>query len=201
MRVDLTEDQELFRETTARFLADKAPVALLRERRDDPAGFDPDYWRQGAELGWTSLLVAEEHGGGSVSGQGLVDLSLVAHELGAAAAPGPLLPTAVVAGALGAAGGPAELLAGLLAGTSVATWCFGAAGPHSGRAASDISVGRDGSELVVDGVTRPVESAGAASHLLVTGRTGDGVTQVDVPTDTPGVKNTPLRTIDLNRRF
>ena len=27
-----------------------------------------DYWRQGAELGWTSLLVDEEHGGGSISG-------------------------------------------------------------------------------------------------------------------------------------
>ncbi len=62
MLVALSEDQEFFRETTARFLTQQAPPDALRALRDDPAGFDAGYWRQGAELGWTSLLVAEEHG-------------------------------------------------------------------------------------------------------------------------------------------
>ncbi len=57
MLLDLSSDQEFFRETTARFLAERVPVAELRRLRDDPAGFADDYWRQGAELGWTSLLV------------------------------------------------------------------------------------------------------------------------------------------------
>ena len=43
-------------------------VSSLRET--DPVGFDPDYWRRGADLGWTSLLVQEAHGGGSISGAG-----------------------------------------------------------------------------------------------------------------------------------
>ncbi len=38
-------------------------MAELRRLRDDPAGFDPTYWRRGAELGWTSLLVSEERRG------------------------------------------------------------------------------------------------------------------------------------------
>ena len=54
-----TPDQEFFRDTTARFLRDQAPPAELRRLRDDPAGFDSGYWRRGAELGWTSLLVTE----------------------------------------------------------------------------------------------------------------------------------------------
>ena len=186
MRVDLSDDQEFFRETTARFLADKAPVSALRELRNDPVGFDSGYWRQGAELGWTSMLVAEDHGGGSVSGDGLVDLSLVAHEFGAAAAPGPLLPAALVAGALSAGGAQLDLVADLLGGTSVAAWCFGGATPHGGLGATDVAVRQDGDHLVIDGVCRPVESAGAASHLLVTARTDDGVTQVVIPADAPG---------------
>ena len=99
-----SEDQDFLRDTTDRFLTDQAPPSELRRLRDDPAGFTPDYWRRGCELGWTSLLVGEEHGGGSVSGDGLVDLTLIAHEFGRHAAPGPVLSTNVVAGALSTAG-------------------------------------------------------------------------------------------------
>ena len=97
MLLQLSQDQEFFRETTAKFLAELVPVGELRRLRDDPVGFDADYWRRGAELGWTSLLVAEDHGGGSISGEGVVDLSVIAHEIGRAAAPGPFVPTNVVA--------------------------------------------------------------------------------------------------------
>ncbi len=89
MLLALSSDQELFSETTAKLLDELVPVAELRRLRDDPAGFDRDYWRRGAELGWTSLLVGEEHGGGSIGDHGLVDLALVAYEFGRHAAPGP----------------------------------------------------------------------------------------------------------------
>ena len=78
MELDLTADKEFFMQTTARFLDGKAAPTHLRALRHDPAGFSSDYWRQGAELGWTSLLVSEEDGGGSISGGGLRDLALVA---------------------------------------------------------------------------------------------------------------------------
>ena len=74
MKLDLTPEQAFFHGTTRQFLDDKVPTSLLRELRDDPAGFGRDFWRQGADLGWTSLLVSEADGGGSVRGQGLVDL-------------------------------------------------------------------------------------------------------------------------------
>ncbi len=56
------------------------------------------------------MLVAEEHGGGCVSGTGLADLALVAEEMGRLVSPGPLIPTNVVAAALSRAGhtGPAQ---------------------------------------------------------------------------------------------
>jgi alkylation response protein AidB-like acyl-CoA dehydrogenase len=199
MLLELDSDQEFFRETTAKFLNEFAPVSELRRLRDDPDGFDREYWRRGAELGWTSLLVSEEHGGGSISGRGPVDLTLVAHEFGAHAAPGPLLVTNVVAAALSAdVGAHVAVLEGLLSGDTIATWALE---EGKGLGAIDLEIREDGGELVLDGVKRPVESAAVAGHLLVTGTTGDGLTQVLVPTDAAGLTIEPLTGVDLTRRF
>jgi alkylation response protein AidB-like acyl-CoA dehydrogenase len=187
-----TSDQEFFRDTTAKFLDEHVPVGELRRLRDDAAGFEEKYWRGGADLGWTSLLVSEDHGGGTISGEGLVDLTLIADEFGRRAAPGPLVPTNVVAAALSAAGttGHAAVLEGLLSGSAIASWCLGG-----------LEARLDGSDLVLNGVKRPVESAAQADYLLVTARTGPGLTQVLVPVDATGVRVEPMRSVDLTRRF
>ena len=168
-----------------------------------PRASIPRYWRKGADLGWTSLLVDEQHGGGTISGSGLADLTLVAYEFGRRAAPGPLVATNVVAGALSAAGDDAHtaVVADLLAGNAIATWCLGEPPPHDRVGEIHVRIEVDGGDLVLDGVKRPVESAAQASHLLVTGRTGDGLTQVLVPADTPGISITPMKSVDLTRRF
>src|ERR1700735_622442 len=58
--VELTDDQELFRETTANSLDRTCPVSTVREWSEkEPAGFPDAWWQQGAALGWTSLLVSE----------------------------------------------------------------------------------------------------------------------------------------------
>ena len=203
MLLDLTSDQEFFRETTAKFLDEHVPAGELRLLRNNPAGFDEKYWRRGADLGWTSLLVAEEHGGGTISDRGPVDLGVIAYEFGRHAAPGPLVPTNVVAAALSAAGNDAHVavIDDLLSGASTASWCFGEARPNDrfGSVALDVRV--DGTQIVLNGVKRPVESAGHAGHLLVTGRTGKGLTQVLVPADAAGMSIAPMRTVDLTRRF
>ena len=201
MLLTLTDDQEFFRETTARFLAAHAPVEALRRLRDDHAGFDRDYWQRGAELGWTSLLATEAHGGGSISGEGVVDLTVIAYELGFAAAPGPFATTNVVAAALSDDGVHLDVLHDLIAGASIATWCLSEPAPARGFDDVRLHVRPDGRDLVLDGVKRPVESAAEASHLLVVGRTGNGLTQVLVPSTTPGVTIEPMHTVDLTRRF
>jgi alkylation response protein AidB-like acyl-CoA dehydrogenase len=201
MLLTLSSDQELFSETTAKLLAEQVPVGELRRLRDDPAGFDPVYWRRGAELGWTSLLVGEEHGGGSIGEFGLVDLALVAYQFGCHAAPGPLAVTNVVAATLSETGHSAEVVDGLLSGTTLATWCFGEPVPDDRLGTVTLGVREEGDEVVLDGVKRPVESAAVADHLLVTGRTGAGLTQVLVPAGTAGVTVAPMESVDMTRRF
>ena len=105
MKLEVSSDEEFFRDTTATYLTEFVPAGELRRLRDDPVGFDKDYWRRGAELGWVSLLVGGDRSHGSVSGHGLVDLTMIAHEFGRHAAPGPLGPTNVAAAALNGAAG------------------------------------------------------------------------------------------------
>src|SRR5215212_9089177 len=179
MKLELSADQAFLRETTARFLDEQVPVDELRRLRDDPAGFDEKYWVRGADLGWTSLLIDEQHGGGSISGDGLADLILIAYEFGRHAAPGPLVPTNVVASALSDA--HAETIAALLSGDATASWALSEPVPNDRLGRVTPEVRADGDDVVLNGVKRPVESAGQADHLLVTGRTDDGLTQVLVP--------------------
>ncbi|MGD9796931.1 MAG: acyl-CoA dehydrogenase family protein [Acidimicrobiia bacterium] len=204
MELELSPDQELFQETTRKFLGSASPVTAVRALRHDARGFDAGSWRQGAELGWTSLLVPEEEGGGSVSGRGLVDLTLVAHEFGRHAAPGPLLPANVVAAALGrsgSAGQRADALPGLLAGETVAAWAHAEPAPNARLGAVSLEARRDGGDYVLTGVKAPVEAANAAQLLLVSALEGGRLTQLLVPTDTAGLRVEPMAGLDLSRRF
>ncbi|MFD6859907.1 acyl-CoA dehydrogenase family protein [Rhodococcus sp. NPDC060090] len=201
MLLEPTPDQDFFRDTTARFLQERTPVAVLRGLRDDAAGYDSDFWRAGAELGWTSLLVDEEHGGGSISDSGLLDLTLIAYEFGRRAAPGPLVPTNIVAALLGRHDSHPDTLAGLLDGSVTGAWCTAEPAPGARAATAALEITVDGDEVIVHGTKRPVEAAGTAEVLLVTGRTGEGLSHVLVPRDTPGVTITAMRSVDLTRRY
>ena len=204
MEPQLTSDQQLFAETSRKYLEDKADVTTLRQLRHDERGYDPAYWQQGCELGWTSLLVSEEDGGGSVSGEGVEDLALVAYEFGYHASPGPLVATNVVAAALSRAGSAeqkADVLGGIVAGELVASWAYGEPHPGDRLGAVTMEAARDGDGWSLSGVKQPVEAGGSAQHFLVTARTGDGLTQFLVPADTPGLTVTPMHTVDLTRRF
>ena len=194
MELELTEEQAFFVETTRRFLEAESGVPAVRDLENDPAGYDTKTWKQGAELGWTSLLVPEADGGGSFSEHGLLDLVLVAEEMGRLVAPGPLGPVNVVAGVLGRAGSAAqraEILPGLLSGERVAAWC--GARPVAGRP--------DGSGFVLSGTCSPVEAGAQADHLLVAVEHDGALSQVLVPAGATGLTVTRMSGLDLVRRF
>ncbi len=210
MEFGLTDDQQLFQQTTRKFLEDTCPLDTVRKiAEEQPEGFDRTWWRRGAELGWVSMLVAEGHGGGSVSGDGLSDLALVAEEAGRLVAPGPLIPTNVVAAALSRSGMPEHVgyLADLVGGEIVAAWCppeFSvgsgvARRPEGGVRAT--AQGSRGGGFVLDGTTVPVEAGAQADLLLVTARTADGLAQFVVPSGAVGLSAQPTESIDLVRRF
>ena len=205
MDLHLDEDQELFRETTRRFLESTCPLQTVRQWADkEPAGYPADWWRRGAELGWTSLLVPEEAGGGSVSGHGLLDLILVAEEMGRLVSPGPLSAVNLVAAAVATSGSDEQrerVLPGLLTGEQLASWCFEEPGTPFGAESLTLSAEPRGDGFVLDGLKSPVEAAAEADWLLVTARAPGGPTQFLVPADLAGVTVSPVQSLDLVRRF
>jgi alkylation response protein AidB-like acyl-CoA dehydrogenase len=197
-------DQELFEETTRRFLEAHSPLTKLRDLAGTKAGFEPDFWRQGAELGWTSLVVPEAAGGGSVSGSGVLDLALLAYQFGRHAAPGPLGPTNLVAAAVGRWGTDAQrsgLLAELLSGESVAAWALAEPRPNDKLGRIGLEARTDGDSVVLTGTKVPVEAGTEAHTILVTAAHDGGLSQFLVPPDLAGVAVTPLQGLDMTRRF
>jgi len=202
--LELSPDQEMFRDTTRRFLENEAPLSVVRSLEEDQAGFSRSYWSKGAGLGWTSMLVPEEFGGAGDYGQGLLDLVLVAEEMGRLTSPGPLVPTNVVAAALVAAGSDGQrqdVLPGIVSGDLVATWAI--AEPHAtwGPEGVNLTAEADGDGFVLNGRKTQVEAGAQADLVLVTARSGAGLTQFLVPSGTSGVEVVPHRSLDLTRRF
>ena len=198
------EDQELLRDSTRRFLDRRHPLAALRPLLEVDDIVDREVWREGAELGWTSMLVPAEYGGGSVSAQPLVDLVAIAEELGRVLYPGPFVPTNVVADAVATFGHDAmraDLLPKLVAGDVLGAWCL----------SGDGSVERDSVEVVaeideergvrLDGSARYVHGGTAADVLLVAARAGTDRVHVLVPAWLPGVSIRAHAGLDLTRRL
>src|SRR3546814_14937338 len=106
-------------------LAANCPADLVRTLADAGQDVDDKLWQRGVELGWTGLAVPEDQDG---SGQGLVELALVAEELGAAVAPGPFIETALVAATVSGADFEARdaVVASFQAGTARAAVATGA---------------------------------------------------------------------------
>jgi alkylation response protein AidB-like acyl-CoA dehydrogenase len=203
VNLELTDDQAFFRETTRRFIETETPMSAARELHDSDHGFDRRWWQSAAELGWTAMLASEEAGGGSLSGRPLTDAVIVAEEMGRMVTPGPFGPVNVVAAALSDSGGAAhgDVLAAIVSGASVAAWAYGEPGNRWDPRSMTTTIDVDGDTVVVSGEKAYVEAAPSADHLLVVGRTGDGLTQVLVPSAAEGVTVTAASSIDLGRRF
>jgi alkylation response protein AidB-like acyl-CoA dehydrogenase len=89
------EDQRALAATIRRFVAERAPLAAVREIAFSGQAYDQSVWRGlAAELGLASLAIPVEHGG---DGGTRADLAVVFRELGAGLIPSPLLASAVLA--------------------------------------------------------------------------------------------------------
>jgi alkylation response protein AidB-like acyl-CoA dehydrogenase len=155
MDFEVSEDQASLREFSRSMLTTSCPPTQIRAVGLSENDVDDKLWRLGAELGWLGLAVDEDLDG---AGQGIVELCLVAEELGRFATPGPFMETALAARAIsGAPAAAALVLDDLMAGSLRATWAEG----------SDLTVETRGSELVLNGTAAAVHAAGTADWLLV----------------------------------
>ncbi len=104
MNFDLSEDQHDIKRTARDLLTARSGFDRVRAAAEG-GGEDSALWGELCELGWPGIAVSEEHGG---SGLGMVELAVIAEELGFACAPVPFLGTALAATVLEAAGSAAQ---------------------------------------------------------------------------------------------
>jgi alkylation response protein AidB-like acyl-CoA dehydrogenase len=202
--VELSEEQRFLQQTVAKFLEHAVPLSALRERaeRDEPP-FTRAYWGQAAELGLAAVLVPEEFGGIGTE-QPVLDLVIVAEEMGRQIAPGPLLPVSVVTDALvrsGSAEQQRQYLPALADGSLLAAWAMGEAPDQWEPSEGTTSARPDGPDWVLTGHKASVEAADVADVLLVTARTDSGMAQFLVPRDAAGASVRSLPRYDLGRQF
>ncbi len=142
MDFDLTEDQKEIKRVAHELLAARSPWPKVREAAES-ARYDEALWRELVELGWPGIAVAEEHGG---QGLGMVELAVLAEELGYACAATPFVSAAAVAAVVSACGDEAargrmpDLISGEL------TAGFGTRELAADGAGSDIFVLIDGDD-------------------------------------------------------
>jgi alkylation response protein AidB-like acyl-CoA dehydrogenase len=199
-------EQLLFASTTETFLDKQASLTHVRGLQASGVSFQPEWWQRAAELGWTSLLVPEELGGGSVSGDGVSDLALVAERIGRTVAPGPLHPVStVLAGLIEAPEGHESTIEALVAGELVASWAVyepaRAFAPRDAAATQTTVVRTDGG-LRLTGDKDRVEAGAEAGVLLVLARDEGGtLRQVLVPTGAAGVTVIPQDSVDMVKKY
>jgi 3-oxochol-4-en-24-oyl-CoA dehydrogenase len=119
MPIALTEEHQELSVVARSFLTDRGALGAARALLDADAEPLPPYWDELVSLGWLGLHLPEEFGG---SGYGLAELMVVLEAMGAACAPGPLLPTVIASAVIDALGSPeqrAALLPGLADGSTL----------------------------------------------------------------------------------
>jgi alkylation response protein AidB-like acyl-CoA dehydrogenase len=115
----LSSEQEALRDTYRMFLDKYSTIDEIREA--EPLGFDPELWMQLCKMAPIEMGLSEASGG---DGAGIIELSIVAEEIGRHAAPIPLI-EALVTSRLLQALGQAELLASARSGETIVSLALG----------------------------------------------------------------------------
>ena len=172
MNFDFTEEQQMVRDSIARFVQDDYDWDTRKSIVASEKGLSPDNWKLFAELGWLSIPFAEEHGG---FGGNIVDLSVVMEELGKGLVVEPYFPTVVLFGGLIARAGNdaqrAEWLPRVIGGDVLGGFAY--VERQSRFALHDCltTATRSGDGFVLNGEKVVVFNGEQADHLVVLART------------------------------
>lgn len=195
MDFGLSEDQLLLKDTIKRFLAEQCPTTRVRRIMEGEPALGRGLWTQLAELGVAGVIAPAAHGGLE---RELLDLALVAEELGYAAAPGPFLGCAMASVALIEGGDEAAAqrwLGPLASGEIVATVAWGEENGEWTPTALRTRV-KDGK---LSGRKLLVPSAQISDLFVVAAQDDSGPALFLVERGAPGVELTAMTVNDMTR--
>ena len=198
MNFDFSDDQKYLGEQARKFLADKCPTSEVRRVLDDPdMSHHEALWSGVAEMGWLGVAIPEEYGG---LGLGMLELCVLAEEMGRALAPVPFASTVYFfAEALKLCGSEeqkSELLPKVASGELIG--CFAMSEGPGMPMPRTLNARVDDGKL--SGRKIPVTDGDIATHAVVVARDGDnGLSLFLVDLSQPWVERKTVETLDPTR--
>ena len=200
MDFDLSKPQKLLKDSAREFLARECPHARVRELMETETAHDDKLWQSIADQGWTGLVIPEEHGG---LGLGMVELAVVAEEMGRACLPGAFISTLTAAALIERAGSAeqrAKYLEPLAAGELKATVAFLEDGASWDVDAVKLRAEREGGNFSITGRKLFVPDAGVADLLICVARDGESPALLPVERGASGLEVKPMPSMDGTRK-
>ena len=206
MNFDYTEEQQMVRDSIARFVQDDYDWDTRRAIVDGDEGMSRDNWNTFAELGWLSIPFSEADGG---FGGNIVDLSVVMEEMGKGLVVEPFFPTVILFGGLVArAGDEAQrgaVLENLISGQTLGAFAY--VERQSRFEISDCKTTATASDggFTLNGEKVVVFNGEHADQLVVLARTSgeqfdrDGLSLFLVDADAAGVSKVAYPMMDAQR--
>jgi alkylation response protein AidB-like acyl-CoA dehydrogenase len=206
MNFDLTEEQQMLRDSVARYVQDEYDFDTRRALADSEDGFSREKWRVFAELGWLSVPFGEEHGG---FGGGAVDTMVMMEQFGRGLVLEPYLATVVLFGGLLRRGGSAEQQAEhiprIIDGSCLGAFAYLERQSRFELADVATRAVREGDRYRLQGEKVVVFNGAAADQIIVSARTAggqydeQGISLFLVPADAPGLSRIDYRLMDGQR--
>jgi len=201
MDFDLSKPQKLLKDSARDFLARECKPQRVRELMETDTAHDDNLWHAIADQGWMGLVVPEEHGG---LGLGLVELAVVAEEMGRACLPGAFLSTVFAAALIDRAGRQeqrAKYLAPVAAGELKATVAFLEEAANWDLDGVKLEATRRNGSLSATGRKLFVPDAGVADLLICVTRLGESLVLLPVERGTDGLSVRPMPSMDGTRKL
>lgn len=201
MDFDLSKPQKLLKDSARDFLARECKPERVRALVETDTAHDDKLWHAIADQGWTGLIIPEEYGGLGLS---LVEMAVVAEEMGRACLPGAFLSTLTAAALIERAGSAeqrAKYLEPIAAGELKATLAFLEEGASWDVDSLKLDATRGGSQFSVTGKKLFVPDAGTADLLICVARDGEGLALLPLEREAEGVTIKPMPSMDGTRKL
>lgn len=197
MNFDFSEDQKFLGNEARKFLESTSTSAAIRKVLDDDSiSHDAGLWQKIIEMGWLGAAIPEEYGG---LGLGMLEMCVLAEEMGRVLAPVPFSSTAYfLTEAVKLAGSDAqqsEILPAIVSGDVIGCYAAseGPGAPDPAKLKTEFKGG------ALTGTKIPVTDGDIATHAVVLAKDGSGASLVLVDLSGDGVSRKTVKTLDPTR--
>ena len=201
MDFDLSKPQKLLKQSVRDFLSRECAAARVRQLMATDKAHDENLWSAIADQGWTGLNVPEDHGG---LGLGLVELAVVAEEMGRACLPGAFISNITAAALIERAGSETQrkrYLEPIAAGELIASVAILEPGAPWELDSIQLKAQRNGESILLRGTKLFVPDADTADLLICVARNGDGLALLPVERGAAGVQVKAMPSMDATRKL